>query len=84
MKLPAPVREFGIPRLLIAVFLVVLFGVAVATHMDLRSLISDSIVRVGRNGILVLALRPAIQGGIGLNFGLPLGIICGLCIGRLF
>jgi simple sugar transport system permease protein len=78
MKLPGPLREFGIPRLLIAVFLVALFGVAVATHMDIQSLISDSIVRVGRNGILVLALLPAIQGGIGLNFGLPLGIICGL------
>ncbi len=78
MKLPTFVREFGIPRLLIAVFLVVLFGVAVATHMDIRGLISDSIVRVGRNGILVLALLPAIQGGVGLNFGLPLGIICGL------
>jgi len=26
----------------------------------------------------VLALLPAIQGGLGLNFGLPLGIICGL------
>jgi simple sugar transport system permease protein len=78
VKLPGPLREFGIPRLLIAVFLAVLFGVAVATHMDLPGLISDSIVRVGRNGILVLALLPAIQGGIGLNFGLPLGIICGL------
>jgi len=78
VKLPGPLREFGIPRLLIAFFLVALFGVAVATHMDIQSLISDSIVRVGRNGILVLALLPAIQGGIGLNFGLPLGIICGL------
>ncbi|TMQ58677.1 MAG: ABC transporter permease [Candidatus Eisenbacteria bacterium] len=78
IRLPGFLREFGIPRLLIAVFLVVLFAVAVATHMDLRGLISDSIVRVGRNGILVLALLPAIQGGIGLNFGLPIGIICGL------
>jgi len=26
----------------------------------------------------VLALLPAIQGGVGLNFGLPLGVICGL------
>jgi len=78
MRAPAFVREMGIPRLLIAAFLAALFGVAVATKMDLGSLISDSIVRVGRNGILVLALLPAIQGGVGLNFGLPVGIICGL------
>jgi simple sugar transport system permease protein len=72
------VREIGIPRLLIAVFLAVLFGIAVATKMDIGSLLTDSLLRAARNGILVLALLPAIQGGVGLNFGLPLGIICGL------
>ena len=77
-RLRGAVREMGIPRLLIAAFLVALFAVAVATRMNLPILISDSITRIARNGILVLALLPAIQGGIGLNFGLPIGIICGL------
>ena len=72
------VREMGVPRLLIAGFVVALFATAVATHMDIGALVTDSIVRVARNGVLVLALLPAIQGGIGLNFGLPLGILCGL------
>lgn len=72
------VREAGIPRLLIAAFVIVLFSVAAATNMNLASLVTDSIVRVARNGILVLALLPAIQGGLGLNFGLPIGVICGL------
>jgi simple sugar transport system permease protein len=72
------VREIGIPRLLIGIFLLLLFAVAVITHMDLPSLITDCVLRIGRNGILVLALLPAVQGGVGLNFGLPLGIICGL------
>src|SRR5206468_8588168 len=72
------VRELGIPRLLIAAFVVALFVVAAATHMGLASLMSDSLVRVARNGILVLALLPSVQGGLGLNFGLPLGIACGL------
>ena len=30
------------------------------------------------NGILVLALVPGVRGGVGLNFGIPLGIVCGL------
>lgn len=77
-RLRAIVREMGVPRLLIAAFVVALFGTAIATNMDLPALITDSIVRVARNGVLVLALLPAIQGGIGLNFGLPLGVICGL------
>jgi simple sugar transport system permease protein len=77
-RLRGAVREIGIPRLLIAAFLAALFAVAVATDMNLAILVTDSIVRVARNGILVLALLPAIQGGLGLNFGLPIGIICGL------
>jgi simple sugar transport system permease protein len=72
------VREIGLPRLLIGVFLLLLFGVAFATKMDLAGLLSDCLLRIARNGILVLALLPAVQGGVGLNFGLPLGIICGL------
>lgn len=77
-RVRAFVREAGIPRLLIAAFVVGLFSVAAATNMNLASLVTDSIVRVARNGILVLALLPAIQGGLGLNFGLPIGVICGL------
>src|SRR5213593_4703534 len=82
----APVRDrlrelvsgVGVPRLLIALFLASLFGVAVATRMDLAGLLTDSLARIGRNGLLVLALLPAVRGGLGLNFGLPLGILCGL------
>lgn len=70
--------EMGLPRLLIAVFLLALFLVAALTGMDLAALASDSLRRVARNGILVLALLPAIRGGLGLNFGLPLGIVAGL------
>lgn len=79
------VSEIGVPRLLIGVFLVLLFSVAVVTKMDIASLMTDSLLRIGRNGLLVLALLPAVQGGIGLNFGLPLGILCGLvgCIATL-
>jgi simple sugar transport system permease protein len=72
------IREIGIPRVLIGVFLLLLFAVAVATKMDIPSLLTDCLLRIGRNGLLVLALLPAVQGGVGLNFGLPLGIICGL------
>jgi simple sugar transport system permease protein len=72
------IRSIGIPRLTIVAFLIVLFAVATVTRMDVASLVEDSLLRIGRNGILVLALLPAVQGGVGLNFGLPIGIICGL------
>ncbi|MEN2983599.1 MAG: ABC transporter permease [Dictyoglomaceae bacterium] len=72
------IKDFGIPRLIILSFLVVLLFLALILGMDVRRLISDSLVRVGRNALLVLALLPPIKAGIGLNFGLPVGIICGL------
>ena len=45
--------------------------------------LSDTFVRFGMNGILVLAMVPMVQAGCGLNFGLPLGIIAGLLGGVL-
>lgn len=79
------IRQVGIPRLLIAAFLAALLVTAVIVRMNLPLLLSDSLARVGRNGILVLAMLPAIQGGVGLNFGLPVGIVCGLvgCVAAL-
>lgn len=66
------------PRFIItAFFLLVLVG-AVAIGLPFGSLMSDTLIRFGMNGILVLAMVPAIQSGIGPNFGLPIGIIAGL------
>lgn len=72
----------GFPRFIITVFLLVLIVLATILKLSLSTLISDMLVRFGMNAILVLAMVPAIQCGIGINFNLPLGIICGL-IGAL-
>lgn len=77
-KLKIFIKNIGIPRFIILSFLILLLILALILGMDVKRLISDSLVRVGRNAILVLALLPPIRAGIGLNFGLPVGIICGL------
>ncbi len=71
-------RNIGIPRLIIFAFIAGLLILAAVTGLQVKDLLSDSLVRIGMNGILVLSLVPAIQGGLGMNFGLPLGVICGL------
>jgi simple sugar transport system permease protein len=72
-------RAIGLPRLLIFLFLVLIWVVAaVGTDLGLGRLLVDSLVRTGMNGVLVLALVPMVRAGVGLNFGLPLGIVCGL------
>jgi len=72
------VADFGLPRVIIAVFLLGLFLMAPVVGVSLPGALKDTFTRFGMNGILVLALVPMIQSGCGLNFGLPLGIIAGL------
>jgi simple sugar transport system permease protein len=72
-------KRLGLTRTVLAAFLLILWAVSwAASGLDMSILLSDCLVRTGMNGILVLALVPAVRAGVGLNFGLPLGMICGL------
>lgn len=72
------VDSFGLPRLIITAFLLLLLILAPFVGADLPTQISNIIARFSWNGILVLAMVPMVHSGCGLNFGLPLGIISGL------
>ncbi len=71
-------KDFGLPRLIITGFLMLLLVVSPFVGADLPTQISNIINRFSWNGILVLAMVPMVHSGCGLNFGLPLGIISGL------
>lgn len=77
------VKALGIPRLIIGMFFVLLCIVALLCDLSLSSLMSSTLVRMGMNSILVLAMVPGIQSGIGLNLGLPIGIVAGLIGGLM-
>ena len=77
------VRDFGVPRLIILGFFLFLCVLALVLGLDFAQLMSSSLVRIGMFGVLVLAMLPAIQAGIGPNFGVSLGILCGLVGGLL-
>ena len=68
----------GWPRIIIGLFLLSLFIAAPFVGVLVSTSISNTLVRFGMNGVLVLAMVPMVQAGCGLNFGLPLGIIAGL------
>lgn len=68
----------GIPRLIITSFFLLLLFIASLQKIDVGAIMGDTLVRYGMNGIMVLAMVPSIQCGIGPNFGLPLGIVAGL------
>ena len=76
-------KALGIPRLIISCFFMLLCVLAVVYDLSLTTLLSNAVVRMAMNSILVLAMLPGIQCGIGLNLGLPLGIVGGLVGGLL-
>ena len=77
-RLKNMVASFGLPRLIIAGFLLLLFIAAPFVGADFWTQISNTINRFSWNAVMVLAMVPMIHSGCGLNFGLPLGIISGL------
>lgn len=77
------VARFGIPRIIIVLFLIIVWISAAALQIPFAQLFSDTLVRWGMNGVLVLAMMPSILAGTGLYFGLPIGIICGLVGGLM-
>ena len=77
-KVRGALKSFGLPRLIIAIFLVVLLIAAPIVGANFWMQITNVINRFSWNGVLVLAMVPMVHSGCGLNFGLPLGIISGL------
>lgn len=70
--------DFGMARSIIVLFLAYLLIQAFWLGLPMDQLLSSMLVRFGMNGILALAMIPTIRAGMGPNFALPLGIVCGL------
>ena len=74
-RLKAAANSFGLPRLIIAGFLLLLFIAAPFVGADFATQITNTVSRFSWNAILVLAMVPMIHSGCGLNFGLPTFIV---------
>ena len=77
------VKKLGIPRVIIGVFFILLCFMCLWYDLSLSTLLSNTVVRMGMNSIMVLAMVPGIQCGISLNLGLPIGLVAGLIGGLL-
>lgn len=72
------IKEFGLPRFIILLFILALFVIGGFIGVNLTDAFINVINRFGMNAVFVLAMIPMIQSGCGLNFGLPVGLIGGM------
>ena len=70
--------RLGVPRTIILLFFIYLLLAARMYGMNINTMFSNVLERVGMYGILVLAMLPGIQCGIGLNMGVTIGCVSGL------
>ena len=82
-KLKNLVDYIGVSRLVVIGFLLLLMISVFPLGINPGMIYSDCLVRVGMNGFLVLSMMISIVCGAGLNFGLPIGILCGLFGGSI-
>ena len=66
------------PQWFIMGFLTLMLTTAFLLNIPLGSILSDSLVRLVMNGVLVLSLMPMLNAGIGINYGLPVAVCAGL------
>ena len=77
-KLKKTMDAIGWPRLIVFLFFAAIVLTAYFNGIDVASYFSSTLKYWGMWGILVLAMVPSIKCGIGPNFGVSLGIVCGL------
>ncbi len=72
------IQQIGIPRLIIGIFLLMLFIAAPMAGVSLTDSVQNVLSRFGMFSVLVLSLVPMVQSGCGLNFGIPIGVVAGI------
>lgn len=70
--------SMGVPRAIILLFFIYLCLASRLYGMNVSAMFGNVLERVGMYGILVLAMLPSIQCGIGLNMGMTIGCVSGL------
>ena len=75
---PSLTKHFGVPRTIITLFFIYLCLLAEQFSISLPMMLGNVLERMTMYGVLVLAMMPGIQCGIGLNMGMTIGCISGL------
>lgn len=83
VKLMKYIEDFGFTRIVAVTFFLVVACMVPALGLNTATLFSRAFTRMAMNGVLVLTMVPIMVCGAGMNFALPIGIICGLIGGLI-
>ena len=83
VKLMKYIEDFGFTRIVAVTFFLVVACMVPALGLNTATLFSQAFTRMAMNGVLVLTMVPIMVCGAGMNFALPIGIICGLIGGLI-
>jgi simple sugar transport system permease protein len=70
--------KLQIPQIIIIIFLLIMVAMVIYLKIPLPKMITDSLIKLVMNGVLVVSLIPMLNAGVGMNFGLPIGVCAGL------
>ena len=76
-------ENFGLTRIVAVSFFLVIAVLVPILGLNTTTLYSQAFTRMAMNGVLVLTMVPIMVCGAGMNFALPIGIICGLIGGLI-
>ena len=77
------IEDFGFTRIVAVAFFLIVAILFFFLGLNTMTLYSQALVRMAMNGVLVLTMVPIMVCGAGMNFALPIGIICGLLGGLI-
>lgn len=66
------------PQIIILIYLGIMLALVSKLDISVIGILNDSLVKFAMNSVLVLSLIPMIKCGIGMNFGMSIGICAGL------
>ena len=82
-KMSKYIESFGVTRIVAITFFLAVAVLVPVLHLNTLTLYSQALTRMAMNGVLVLTMVPIMVCGAGMNFALPIGIICGLIGGLI-
>lgn len=71
-------RKIKAPQIIILVYLAIMLLFVAKLNIPVIGILNESLVKFAMNSILVLSLIPMLKCGIGMNFGMSIGICAGL------